>query len=104
MHAAIEHILRLGTGTQLVKLDMKDAYCIVPLHPQDHHLLEISWERTLPFGLRSALKIFSVVTDMIAWALQCAGVQHQLHYLDDFLFMGAPAWYEGSSQTSVHCS
>ena len=49
----------------------------------------------LPFGLRSAPKIFSAVADMIAWALHCAGVQYQLHYLDDFLFMAAPDMQEG---------
>ena len=57
---AIGHILCLGRRTQLVKIDLMNAYCIVPIHPQDHHLLAISWEgntyadRALPFGLRSA--------------------------------------------------
>ena len=32
---------------------------------------------------------------MIAWALHCAGVQYQLHYLDDCLFMAAPDMQEG---------
>ena len=98
---AVEMILKLGVGTQLVKLDLKDAYRIVPVHPQDHHLLAVSWEgeiyvdRALPFGLRSAPKIFSAVADMISWALHVAGIPHQLHYLDDFLFLGAPNTDEG---------
>ena len=25
---------------------------------------------------------------MITWALHCVGIQHQIHYLNDFLFMG----------------
>ena len=89
--------LTVGAGDALVKLDLKNTYHIVPVHPQDQHLLGISWEgksyadRALPFSLHSALKIFSAVADMIAWALHCAGVQHQIHYLDDFLFLGAPA-------------
>ena len=41
---AIGHILRLGRGTQLVKMDLKNACRIVPIHPQDHHLLSISLE------------------------------------------------------------
>ena len=36
---AVEIILNLGVGTQLVKLDLKSAYRIVPVHPQDHHLI-----------------------------------------------------------------
>ena len=84
-----------------MKLNLKSAYRIVPVHPQDHHLLAVSWEGetyvdcALPFGLRSAPKIFSAVADMISWALHVAGIPHQLHYLDDFLFLGAPNTDEG---------
>lgn len=39
---AIGHILCLGRRTQLVKIDLKNAYRIVPIHSQDHHLLAIS--------------------------------------------------------------
>lgn len=101
MDEAVELILQLGGGAELVKLDLKNAYRIVPIHPQDQHLLAISWEgktyvdRALPFGLRSAPKIFSAVADMIAWALHCAGIQHLIHYLDDFLFICAPNTEDG---------
>ena len=104
---AVRLILQLGRGTQLVKLDLKNSYRIVPVHPQDQHLLGISWEgksyadRALPFGLRSAPKIFSAVADMIAWALHCAGVQHQIHYLADFLFLGAPATGEAGRALGI---
>ena len=100
---AVECILALGRGTELVKIDLKNAYRMVPVHPEDHHFLAISRmgqtyiDRALPFGLRSAPKIFSAVADMIAWALHCAGIRHQIHYLDDFLFMGAPNTNEGTS-------
>ena len=79
---AVEIIRSLGKGTQLVKPDIKDAYRIVPVHPADYHLLGIQWrgrtyiDRALPFGLRSALKIFNAVADCIAWALACEGIQH----------------------------
>ena len=39
---AVNLIQRLGRGTQLVKLDIKDAYRIVPVHPSDYHL-GIKW-------------------------------------------------------------
>ena len=93
---AVAKIRTLGRGTVLVKMDLKDAYRIVPVHPTDYHLLGVSWEgntyldRALPFGLRSAPKIFNAVADFIAWVLHMHGIAHQLHYLDDFLFFGAP--------------
>lgn len=38
---AVNIIQQLGRATQLVKLDIKDAYRIVPVHPADYHLLGI---------------------------------------------------------------
>ena len=69
---------------------------MVPVHPDDHPLLSIRWGQevyidiALPFGLRSAPKIFSAVSDALAWILQSKGVRYQLHYLDDFLLLGPP--------------
>lgn len=93
---AITVIQSLGHGTLLVKMDLKDAYRIIPVHPQDHHLLGIQWhgnvfiDRSLPFGLRSAPKVFTAFADMVTWALHRAGVPYLLHYLDDFLLFGSP--------------
>ena len=59
---AIGQILQLGGRTQLSKLDIKDAYRIVPEHPQDWKLLGLFWKGSyyidtrLPFGLGSAPK------------------------------------------------
>ena len=69
---------------------------MIPVHPDDHALLGIKWvpnvhiDTALPFGLRSAPKIFSAVADALAWAMHCNGIQWHLHYLDDFLFVGPP--------------
>ena len=79
-----------------MKLDIKDAYRIVPVHPDDYHHLGINWQgntyidHALPFGLRSAPKIFTAIADVIAWVLTCEGISNQLHYLDNLLFIGAP--------------
>ena len=92
---AVDCVERLGAGTELIKLDLKNAYRIIPVQLQDDHLLAISWEsgthvdRALPFGLRSAPKAFSAVADMLASALHSSGIWHQICYLDGFLFMGA---------------
>lgn len=104
---AVRIILSMGVGTNLVKIDLKEAYRMVPVHPADHHLLGITWgdatyvDRCLPFGLRSAPKLFSAVADALAWAFRCLGVYSQVHYLDDFLFFGRPDSDEASAVLSV---
>ena len=48
-------------------MDLKDVYCVVPVHTQDHQLLGNWWDggvyvdRSLPFGLRSANLIFTAI-------------------------------------------
>ena len=90
-----------------MKLDVKDAYRIVPVHPSDYHLLGIRWrdrtyvDRALPFGLRSAPKIFSALADLVAWVLNQQGIRHQQHYLDDFLFLGAPDSMQGAESLAI---
>ena len=89
-------IRQLGRGAKLAKIDLHPAYRMVPVHADDHHLLSIQWQNeifvdtALPFGLQSAPKISSAIADALAWTLHTRGVVWQLHYLDDFLFMGMP--------------
>ena len=42
----------------------------------------------LPFGLRSAPKLFNILTDLLSWISMTKGVSFSIHYLDDFLIMG----------------
>lgn len=104
---AVQVILQLGPGALLVKMDLKDAYRIVPVHPDDHHLLGITWQglvyvdRALPFGLRSAPIIFTAVADALAWVLFKQGIRHLLHYLDDFLLFGRPSSDEGARAKEI---
>lgn len=46
-------------------MDIKDAYRIIPIHPQDHHPLGIQWHGNV--GMRSAPKVFTAFADMVAW-------------------------------------
>ena len=85
-----------GQGALIAKLDLHSAYRKVPVHPDDTHLLGIEWEgttyldRALPFGLRSAPKLFTAVADGYSWALVVHGYTDFTHYLDDFLFWSTP--------------
>ena len=93
---ALQFITTLGHGTCLVKVDLRSAYRIVPVHPHDHQLLGVHWEGqvyvdlALPFGLRSAPKLFTAVADALGWALLQAGAPPHIHYLDDYLFFLPP--------------
>lgn len=93
---AADLVNRLGKGALMAKIDLKSAYRMVPVHPQDQPFLGIEWrgsilvDQALPFGLRSAPKLFTAVADGLAWALSCEGILNPLHYLDDFFFC-APA-------------
>ena len=55
----------LGKGALLAKLDLKNVYRIIPVHPDDRWLLGVRWQgqtlldTALPFGLRSAPKTVS---------------------------------------------
>jgi hypothetical protein len=91
---AVEKVLRLGADSLLAKIDVEHAYRNVPIHPSDRRLLGMMWEGSLyvdtvlPFGLRSAPKIFSSIADTIEWIALQEGVSVLIHYLDDFLTMG----------------
>ncbi len=82
-----ELILHLGIGARLAKIDIQEAYRIVPVHPQDRLLLGMTWQGQLyvdtafPFGLRSAPKIFDTVARALEWIFRQKGVMSIRHYL-----------------------
>ena len=87
-------VASLGRGTLLAKVDIKSAYRIVPVHPEDRPLLGMQWkgqlyiDTCLPFGLRSAPRIFTALADMLEWCTKEQGVAHLFRYLDDYITMG----------------
>ena len=93
---AIKCILDMGPGTLLAKVDIKNAFRLLPVHPADRHMLAMNWnnqiyiDTCLPFGLCSVPKLFNILADLLSWILAVRGVSPILHYLDDFLIMGPP--------------
>ena len=85
-----------GKGTMLAKIDIQSAFHLLPVHPEDHYLLTMSWkgevyiDHCIPFGLQSAPKLFNTLADLLSWAAQEAGVSYLIYYLDDYLTMGPP--------------
>ena len=74
-------MLQLERGTHMAKVDIRNAYRNVPVHPVDRWLLGMSWRRgifidaVLPFGLGSAPKIFNSVADALEWIVGNVGVK-----------------------------
>ncbi len=93
----------LGQGFQLAKIDILDAYRIIPVYLEEQPFMALSWEGRvyidcqLPFGLASAPAIFSAVAEALEWVLRRRGVRGVLRYLDDFLLLGAPGSPECSN-------
>ena len=87
---AARAVVRAGRGALLAKVDIKSAYRIVEVHPEDRLLLGMQFagltfvDSALPLGLRSAPKIFTALADALEWVVRRAGVNTLLHYLDDF--------------------
>ena len=86
----------LGVGTLLAKVDIESAYRLIPVHPEDRQLLGVMWrdqcfcDGMLPFGLRSAPKLFTAFADALEWCIRQEGVENIYHYLDDFIVVGPP--------------
>ena len=93
---AARAVVRTGRGALLAKVDIKSAYRMVEVHPEDRLLLGMQFDgllfvdSVLPFGLRSAPKIFNALADALEWTVRQAGVGTVFHYLDDFLIVAPP--------------
>ena len=84
----------LGGGALIAKINIEAAYRLIPVHPLDWPLLGVIWEGMvycdciLPFGLRSARKIFNALADSLEWIIRQKGVAYTAHYLDDYMIAG----------------
>ena len=108
--AAIRAATALGEGALMAKFDLESAYRLIPVHPDDRPLLGMRWrdklyiDSALPFGLRSAPKIFNAMADALQWIFEQWGVATVLHYLDDYLVLGAPSSAECQQALDVALS
>jgi hypothetical protein len=93
---AIRLIKAAGKGCFLAKTDIKNAFRIIPIRPEDHCLLGMKWcgkyyyDRCLPMGAASSCKTFVTFSTAIQWiAQQKLSIPAILHLLDDFLLVDA---------------
>ena len=88
---AVSIVLHLGQGAVLGKIDIKHAFRICPVDPEQWHLLCFRWldqfftDTRLPFGSRSSPFIFNTFAMALAWIVLNVGrLRFLIHYLDDY--------------------
>ena len=88
----LESLHDKGPSTLFGKFDIKRAFRLVLIHPEDQHLLGMKHQGqyyvdcALPFGGRSCAKIFNECADLACFAMaKLAGSTSLTHYSDDFL-------------------
>ena len=86
----------------LVKIDLKDAYLTVPIHPAHHKYLQFLWKgrllqfSSLPFGLATAPRTFTKIMKPVVSHLRLQGLRIVI-YIDDILLMAS-----SQSQVTEH--
>ena len=101
---AIDQVRAAGRGAILIKRDLADAFRHIPIHPADWWLFSFEWqgklfeERFLPFGLRTAPRIFNLFAEGLHWILESSSIAAITHYLDDFLAIFAAADKEAARE------
>lgn len=91
---AIQHIKAAGPGCFLAKTDIKNAFRIIPIRPQDYSLLGMRWrdlfyyDRCMPMGCSSSCKTFETLSTAMEWIAQKKlNITRMIHLLDDFLII-----------------
>jgi hypothetical protein len=81
----------LGRGALMAKVDLKDAFRLIPIAPRYRHLLGFVWrnkyylDNCLPMGCSVSCSTFEAFTSALQWALfHEFSVPYVSHILDDF--------------------
>ena len=77
-------------------MDLSSAFRLLPIHPSDFSLLgiqidnEFFIDKCMPFGCAIACATFEKFSTFLHWLISKNSQNlNIIHYLDDFLFMGA---------------
>ena len=104
---AINMILDLGRGCFLSKVDIKDAFRILPVKRGQWYLLGILWkgryyfDSRLPMGSRSSPFIFDTLAAALEWICSYKyELEHLCHLLDDF-FAAEHEWEKGNALSVI---
>ena len=105
---AVRQVVKHGRNALMCKVDLKSAFRLLPIHPDDWPLLGCLWEgqyyvdKCLPFGLRSAPALFNRLADALEFVARSNyGVEDLVHYLDDYFFAGPPSAAPARSTAAI---
>ena len=97
---AIALIKSLVRGCFLAKTDIKSAFRIIPIRPQDYPLLGMTWQgkyyydRAMPMGCAFSCRTFEMFSSALEWvAKKHLHIEHLVHILDDYL-MAASSYHQ----------
>lgn len=93
--SVIDMIANLGQSALIAKVDISQAFRLLPINPTDFDLLGISFEskfyidKCLPMGCAISCALFEKFSSFIHWVVKNETQLDTLdHYLDDFIFAG----------------
>ena len=92
LNDAIDLILDLGAGSFLAKSDIRSAFRLIPVHPEDFHLLGFTWQgkyyydRSLPMGASSSCFLFELFSSALVLLLSfiCISVMFRMIFYSYF--------------------
>ena len=93
----VDLVQRMGNGALIAKVDIENAFRIIPINPNDRYLLgfmfngKYYFDKCLPMGCRSSCAIFERFSSALQWiAIHKLSIPGISHILDDFIFVGPP--------------
>ena len=90
----ISLLTSVGQGCFIAKADIDLVFRIIPVHPDDYHLLgfrfggQYYYDKCLPLGCSVSCKVFEQFSCALQWILQRVyHVRTMSHILDDYIFL-----------------
>lgn len=87
-------LIKAGQGCFMAKTDIKNAFRIIPIHPEDYGLLRMQWrdlyyyDRSLPMGCSPSCLTFQTFSTAVEWiAHSKLNISYILHLHDNFLLI-----------------
>ena len=104
-YESFDHVLNIiashGKGALMAKCDVAEAFRIIPVRPQDYHLLGFKllnlyfYDRVLPMGCRISCKVFEEFSTSLQYIVNNVYQFYAVHHiLDDFVCVGKSGSYE----------
>lgn len=91
-----ELVVKYGKGALLAKVDIEDAFRLIPIHPSDYSRLGLIidgryyYNRSLPMGCSCSCHLFESFSCAIHWIMEYKTGAELVYIIDDFLFIAPP--------------